>query len=118
MIDNSQIAILFSEAYLVAETPFSLYVETQSPEITIASGYMEGVDMFMGKIPLFFKEEPEITDSGRRFTSQGLFGACSQKNMTWRVWLNLTIEKQGNVVSKTVFLDVKSYQSAADITTS
>ena len=57
---------------------------TTSPGIEIESAWVEGVNMFMGKVPLLLEAvEPD--------TQKGWFmlGACSEPKMQWRMTINI-----------------------------
>ena len=93
-----EITIAFDQAYLVAEQAFNIYVSTSNDNLIVDSGYMEGEDMFMGKIPLFFQldtptdkvpRSENTTSTARVFSAQGFFGSCSEDKMQWRVFLSL-----------------------------
>ncbi|MFD1622816.1 hypothetical protein ACFSBU_20900 [Thalassotalea marina] len=89
-IDDAEVSITFNREKLVAEQGFQLLINVKSPKaITSISAYMEGEDMYMGKIPLLFEK------SGKnQFIADGLFGSCGQPEMTWRVWIFINGNKQ------------------------
>ena len=97
----------FNQTFLVAETPFDIYINNLRDDVEISSAYMAGEDMFMGKIPLFFKPKKQGS-----WVAQSMFGSCAQAQMTWRVWLTL---KGDNNIEQTVSFTVVSYQSSAVI---
>ena len=93
-----EITIAFDQAYLVAEQAFNIYISTSNDSLIVDSGYMEGEDMFMGKIPLFFQldtptdkvpQSENTSSTVRVFSAQGFFGSCSEAQMQWRVFLSL-----------------------------
>lgn len=52
---QAKVRVLFDGDRIVAEQPFNIMLEYRGTETLKAiSGYLEGVDMYMGKIPLFF----------------------------------------------------------------
>jgi hypothetical protein len=70
------------------ELPFSMTVslskaENLNTEIHSVSGHLEGKDMFMGKVPVFFTKD----DQGDNFTANSLLASCSEDVMVWRLWL-------------------------------
>ncbi len=94
-----EITIAFDQAYLVAEQAFNIYISTSNDSLIVDSGYMEGEDMFMGKIPLFFQLDTPTdkvplaennSSIARVFSAQGFFGSCSEDKMQWRVFLSLS----------------------------
>jgi hypothetical protein len=108
-VADGRVEILFDVDKIIAEQAFNIsvnYIGTSS--INTVSGYMEGVDMFMGKIPLFLEKKiesdkipnlqtqtnTELMDphSGQVFLGEMLVGSCSAEKMVWRVWLTFTTE--------------------------
>ena len=54
---SGQVEVLFDVEKIIAEQSFNMVVNYHGTEtLTDISGYLEGVDMFMGKIPLFIEE--------------------------------------------------------------
>ena len=109
------IEIAFNVKYLVAEQPFEMHISSMAPNWQLSSAYMEGVDMFMGKIPLFFEQ-----NESANWVAEAMFGSCSEQQMTWRVWLTFTSEQiNGNSETaesnKTVTFTIKSYQGYSSI---
>jgi len=77
--------VAFDRAELLTESPFQIYVVPQFPQETyVISAHIEGKDMFMGKIPLFFKE------SNGELIAETMLGSCSQRIMTWQMWIEIT----------------------------
>lgn len=91
---EGNVEILFDVEKIIAEQAFNIVLDYQG-ENTISSiaGYLEGVDMFMGKIPLFI--EPELATKTKKdkqtFQAEVLVGSCSAEQMRWRVWLIFTM---------------------------
>lgn len=75
---------------------------TQSSQVNISnvSAYLEGKDMFMGKVPVFFEQ----TDKSNTYSAQSLLASCSEEFMVWRLWITLDIAEQ----SQTFFVDFTS----------
>ena len=95
--------ITFNQASPKAETPFELHVEYHGDNrLNNLSGYMEGVDMFMGKIPLFFDENVKNEGENNHFFAKTMFGACSLEKMEWKVILIADIEHKGIVEQQIV----------------
>jgi len=128
---GGQVQVLFDVDKIVAEQSFNMVVHYQGAEtLTNITGYLEGVDMFMGKIPLFIEaHEPDkmINDNAladvkppantmtplnknikQVFHAEVLVGSCSAEQMTWRIWLTFTTSEDKNY-SK--MLTVVSYRS-------
>ncbi len=85
-----------TEQHVITELPFIIEVSF-SPigERTLGqvNAHLEGKDMFMGKIPVFFKPATSTSDptlnNKRVFIGESLLASCSAEIMTWRLWLNV-----------------------------
>ncbi|WDD97259.1 hypothetical protein [Thalassomonas actiniarum] len=83
--------VLFNVDKVLTETPFEVTVEYQGKQsVKNISGYLEGRDMFMGKIPLFLTGQSE-----HQYLAEVMLGSCAQPSMIWRLWL--TAEFAGQV---------------------
>ncbi len=87
---EGNVEILFDVEKIIAEQAFNMVLNYQGANtISSITGYLEGVDMFMGKIPLFI--EPKLATKTKKdkqtFQAELLVGSCSAEQMTWRVWL-------------------------------
>lgn len=95
-VEGGRIDVLFDVSKVVAEQAFNMSVRyTGNKTINTVNGYMEGVEMYMGKIPLFFEStatSPSLDNTIKTQVFQGevLVGSCSAKTMTWKIWLSLT----------------------------
>jgi hypothetical protein len=136
---GGQVQVLFNVDRIVAEQAFNMVLNYQGTQaLTSVSGYLEGVNMYMGKIPLFIEEgfpnnrmnkkkldnlkseQIDITQlkieskfesetaSKQVFKSDVLVGSCSAEEMTWRIWLTFTTVEQKTY---TKMLTVASYRS-------
>lgn len=109
---DGQAQVLFDVKKIVAEQGFNMAINyTGSNRIKAVNGYMEGVDMFMGKIPVFLEPKldssvgktdemaslqqatsPEASPINQQtFFGELLVGSCSAEQMTWRLWLTFTM---------------------------
>lgn len=80
-------------------------VNTKSNKAKIAniskvSAYLEGRDMFMGKVPVFFDKKDDSTI----YLAEGLLASCTEDQMVWRLWI--TAETAGE--EQTFFVDFMS----------
>ena len=85
---------------LTTEVPFSMelsqILEEPSKKITQVSAFLEGKDMFMGKIPMQFSQVSEI--DGKYFsTAKSMVGACTTDKMLWR--FDIVVEVEGTPVN-------------------
>ena len=75
---------------------------SQKSKINI-SAYIEGRDMFMGKVPMFFKE----TAKNNVYVAESLLANCSAEQMIWRLWITIdTADLKGQ--AQTFFVDFTS----------
>jgi hypothetical protein len=136
---GGQVQVLFTVDRIVAEQPFNIVLNYQGAQVlTKVSGYLEGVNMYMGKIPLFIEEDfpnnsmnnkkldnvkPKTIDIAQSkidnkfdsekvtkqvFQANVLVGSCSAEEMTWRIWLTFTTAEQKTY---TKMLTVATYRS-------
>lgn len=97
--------ILFNVETVLTEQTFNIIVKNNSLNDNLEiKGFLEGKEMYMGKIPLFFnKTKPQI------FNAETLLGSCSEAEMVWRMWLYIS-DKTNREVTDKVFIDFKSYR--------
>jgi len=74
--------------------------QSTKQSITNVSAYLEGKDMFMGKVPLFFEQG---ANEGT-YMAQSLLASCSEELMVWRLWI--TVDRGD--ITKTFFVDFTS----------
>ena len=110
-------SIKFSQQYLSdkVKTELPFFIElvelielTESPQseqitkknTTNITAYLEGKDMFMGKVPVFFEQ------SGKDgvYLAQSLLASCSDEQMVWRLWITADISGK----TQTFFVDFTS----------
>ena len=84
--------------FFIELTPVSQKNTMQS--MTKVSAYLEGKDMFMGKVPVFF----EPTDKDNVYLAQSLLASCSEEQMVWRLWITMEMEDK----AQTFFVDFTS----------
>jgi len=97
----------FNVSKVKVETPFTMQVSyVGKQEIINISGYMEGKNMFMGKIPLLFKSE-SIKNT---FSAETMLVACTEPKMEWRVWINAEVKLQNQLktMNQGFFVDFAS----------
>ncbi|KZN61600.1 hypothetical protein N478_05900 [Pseudoalteromonas luteoviolacea S4060-1] len=64
------------------ETPFKIFFTSQQP-IDVNSAHLEGVSMYMGKIPLMFEEQGEGL-----WQTEVMVGSCNLSEMEWKLVLH------------------------------
>lgn len=131
---DAQAQVLFDVDKIVAEQPFNMVIKYQGKDsLKSINGYLEGVDMYMGKIPLFFEPQLSINDiadkatensnsaiiksaqlpkkikqnSKQAFQTEVLVGSCSAAQMKWRIWLTFITEENKK---QTKMFTVQSYR--------
>ncbi len=98
---------------IITELDFSILLSldaqtTKKKKIKTVSAYLEGRDMFMGKIPVFFNElrqekkntlvfnDFNINPNEIKYIAKSLLANCTEDKMIWRLWLTLEILDVGN----------------------
>ncbi|WP_145925002.1 hypothetical protein [Pseudoalteromonas luteoviolacea] len=76
---NATTQFWLSSKYIRAEEPFIITVKAQ-PGIDLNNAYIEGVSMYMGKIPITFTK----VDSNL-WQAEVMVGACSLAEMQWQI---------------------------------
>ena len=92
MIGEQAYTISFDRKTLIPEEPFSIVIEpsnVSSIPLPQLSGFMEGVTMYMGKVPLVFEQALDINSEHTKhiFKATTVLGSCNENKMTWRIWL-------------------------------
>ena len=91
------------------ELPFSIQLKfsesKQVYQLKGVSSYLEGKDMFMGKIPVFFQLEKNVSNT---MVAETLLASCSEEIMTWRLWFQVDIVVAGDIQQHSFFIDFDS----------
>jgi len=92
--DIGQFNVLFNVDKVHGDMPFELTLTYPSVNENIKfSAYLEGKEMFMGKIPVFFTQ----VQNEQKQRSEVLLANCSEDQMVWRLWI--TAEVTDNIVT-------------------
>jgi len=83
IVPFEQYRLVYTPGQLPPETLLQLAVDGEA--IQSVRGEIVGLDMSMGKIPLFFQK-----DEKGQFVAQFLLGVCSEPDMFWQVRLKIT----------------------------
>jgi hypothetical protein len=110
-VDYGHFDIKFSqttqEGKIKTELPFYIQLHfdglDETSQIQSVSSYLEGKSMFMGKIPVFFKEGKVKT-----MVAESLLANCSEDIMTWRLWFTVEVLVAGKVQQQDFFVDFDS----------
>lgn len=74
--------VLFDVDKITAEQPFNMVVKYHgNDKLKSITGYLEGVDMYMGKIPLFFDAQAFTNDSNEILTQSLNITASKSKHV-------------------------------------
>jgi len=103
-----EVSIRFNVDEIVSETPFEIVLNVDNPNQSLhVTGYLEGKDMYMGKIPLFFESSQQ-----QMHTTEVMIGSCSEPKMTWRMWLTVSDRNadgnEGKTATTQFFIDFTS----------
>jgi len=92
--------VLFNIDAVKTETEFEVSLKSDTKDrIVKVISYMEGKEMFMGKVPLFF----DTSKSASLYTATSMLGSCSEERMIWIMWFEVTIERAHNNISHEKF---------------
>jgi len=113
---SGEFSILFNKDPVITDTPFDIFLVSDGRSIIKnISAHMEGKNMFMGKIPLFFDylsdenknqelndfkvnvPESESIESNAVFRKETyiantMLGSCSEENMRWIIYFTISLE--------------------------
>lgn len=111
---SGEFSILFNRDPIITETGFDIFLISKSKHvIKNISAHMEGKNMYMGKIPLFFETasnpknkelngsnnndleveliESDSTLQNKTYIANTMLGSCSEKNMRWIIYITLSL---------------------------
>jgi hypothetical protein len=98
-IYDKQVKVWLSESIVTPETPFNINLSL--PEgLKVINAKLEGVTMYMGYIPVFFKSTKGILQADT------MVGVCSEKNMKWKLIIELE-DQQAKTSQVTYYFIVK-----------
>jgi hypothetical protein len=92
-------SIKFSQYQLTdnieAELPFTIELavideDKDKQNVAKVSAHMEGRDMYMGKVPVFFKQN----DNKSAYLAETMLASCSGGKMVWRLWITTEMAEQ------------------------
>ncbi|MFU2508547.1 hypothetical protein [Pseudoalteromonas sp. ASV78] len=95
---NNQVKIWLAEQKTTPETPFEIYLSLPNG-VSVQSAKLEGVTMYMGFIPVLFAPRDDM------LVAQTMVGICSERNMTWKLVLELN-NQQGHAEHVLYYFDV------------
>ena len=96
-----------SQDKIKTENPFFIQLRFDDLENTSTlqniTSYLEGVTMYMGKIPVFFKNHQDHI-----IIAESLLGSCSANFMTWRLWVQADVLIDDEIQHQDFFIDFNS----------
>ena len=105
-------SITFNVDEVIAEIPFTIFFNYQSnSDYTVQKviGFLEGKNMFMGKVPLFFNAANNA-ESRQVFNAETMVVACSEPNMVWNLWITVTLKNASQkVIEKKILVNFSSH---------
>lgn len=106
---NIQFSGQVAQDRIKTELPFEIQLKfnatKQAYRLKSVISYLEGKDMFMGKIPVFFEPDEKQVNI---MVAETLLASCSKEMMTWRLWLKVDIAIEGEVQQENFFIDFDS----------
>lgn len=118
-LDVGDFSVTFSQAKLIAELPFILKVDAKTNEKVVSiTGFMEGKDMFMGKVPVIFGQ-PHVLENIQAtefkfqtsYTAETMVAACVEPEMRWIVWLTVITENlNGEQLKRSFPIEFDAYR--------
>ncbi|XPF95165.1 hypothetical protein ACM9HF_03895 [Colwellia sp. RE-S-Sl-9] len=115
---SGNFSVLFNIEPVVTENPFDIVLISESKySIQKVSAYMEGKNMFMGKIPLFFElklaeNEPYYQGQKMRYVANTMLGSCSEENMRWIILFEVILDTpQGKNIIERFSVEFDSVQA-------
>jgi len=97
-----------AQGKLKTELPFYIRLKFKgaknSYKLQKVESFMEGKDMFMGKVPVFFN----VSSDNNAFIAKTLLASCSEEVMTWRLWFTVNINIEDNIKQQRFFIDFDS----------
>ncbi len=81
---QSRVKLALSTTNVIPETPFQIILQNEKTNVEVQTAYIEGVNMYMGKIPLFF----ELKDG--KLVADAMLGVCNEPQMQWQIVISGT----------------------------
>lgn len=83
--EYGKFSIKFDRGTILTELPFKIEIEHKGTgKVEKVSAYMEGKEMFMGKVPVFFSSTQKDT-TVNQFVAESMLASCAEEFMTWRI---------------------------------
>lgn len=83
---ENNVSVAISPAPIKVETELLIELNNSSLIQDVSNAYIEGVSMYMGKIPVLFE-----LNNDNDWHATTMLGMCSEPNMQWRLVLEVTL---------------------------
>lgn len=106
-LPESEIAVSIAPSLLMDESRGEQQLKSTAIK---ATGFLSGKTMYMGKIPLFFSEQFQESESSKGksvLVATTPIGACTEPEMVWQLTATITTAKQ---VQYTLITEFTVYQ--------
>lgn len=132
---SGDFSILFNRESIITENPFEITLISDSKYIIKnISAHIEGKNMFMGKIPLFFEylpnenkkqesnisrvnvEQSELIESNdinqnKMYVANTMLGSCSEEHMRWIIYFTVSLTTtQGKIKTENFNIEFNSFR--------
>ena len=92
--NTANIGLSVDKPMLPLETELTFQLSGDVVKYDIKSAYIYGINMYMGKIPLFFN-----TNESGKFEAATMLGICSEREMRWGFKLELQHKETKEMIS-------------------
>lgn len=88
-VESGKFTLLFDVEKVISENPFNYFLQySGSLKVISAQGFVEGENMYMGKIPVIF----ETYSQQNTLKALGLLGSCSEEVMYWNLHIKVKLK--------------------------
>lgn len=109
-LPHGEISLLFDRDKVINESEFTIHLQyTGEKKLKNIKAYIEGKDMFMGKIPLLFYPDD---NNPQVFIANGQLGSCTNNEMVWTLVVVLKYKSlnEDTVIEEVTYFDFTSYK--------
>lgn len=95
LVSDSQVSIHMNPIPAIPEEEIWVTLslkEHHTDTIIATTGYVEGINMYMGRTPILWEKA-----KGQSVRGRFMFGSCSEPVMQWRMLIELTLESGGKI---------------------
>lgn len=109
--EYGEFLVQFDKSIILTELPFNVSVSHQGKAVVNkVTAYMEGKEMFMGKVPIFFSSDADNVN--KKFIAESMLASCAEEVMTWVIHIEAEgITEDGEKFSTIFMLEFDSKRS-------